>query len=190
MLSHRLDESLELTCLQRAQAEPLFALIQTHRAYLSHWLSWPQEIQSLEDTQSFIRYSLQQFVAGQTRLYALMFRGELVGICGCNAINKRLQRVRLGYWLAEPWQGQGIVTRACRWLIAMAFEQWQMAVVEIAVAQDNHRSRAVCERLGMQPTICIPQAEQLADRLVDHLIYTLSREQWLAGGEAGVDYPA
>ena len=62
---HRIDEELELVCLQRAQAETLFALIQTHRAYLSHWLSWPQEIQSLEDTQSFIRYSLQQFVAGE-----------------------------------------------------------------------------------------------------------------------------
>ena len=42
----------------------------------------------------------------------------------------------------------------------------------------------------MRLTTRIPQAEQLADRLVDHLIYTLSRDQWLAGGEAGVDYPA
>ena len=47
MPGHRIDEELELVCLQRAQAETLFALIQTHRAYLSRWLSWPQEIQSL-----------------------------------------------------------------------------------------------------------------------------------------------
>ena len=188
MPGHRIDEELELVCLHRAQAETLFALIQTHRAYLSRWLSWPQEIQSLDDTQSFIRYSLQQFVAGQTRLYALQFRGDLVGICGFNAINKSLHRVRIGYWLAEPWQGHGIVTRACRALIAKAFGEWQMAVVEIAVALDNHPSRAVCERLGLRPSLCIPQAEQLGELLVDHLVYAVTRDEWLATEASHEDY--
>lgn len=189
MPGHRIDEELELVWLQRAQAEPLFALIQAHRAYLSRWLSWPQEIQSLEDTRSFIRYSLQQFVAGQTRLYALQFRGEVVGVCGFNAINKSLRRVRIGYWLAEPWQGHGIVTRACRALIAKAFDEWQMAVVEIAVALDNHPSRAVCERLGLRPSLCIPQAEQLGDCLVDHLVYAVTRDEWLATEASREGYP-
>ena len=174
LFGHTLDAELELVFLQRSLAAPLFALTCQHRAYLSRWLPWPPAIASVEDTLVFIQRMVQQFAEGRAMQCALLYRGEVVGVCGFNIINRRLKRVQIGYWLAEPWQGLGIVTRACRWLMALAFESWAMERVEIAVAVENQPSRAVCERLGMRAGVIIPQAEQLAHGWVDHQPYFLT----------------
>ncbi len=180
LFGHTLDAELELVFLQRSLAEPLFALTCQHRAYLSHWLPWPPVIASVADTQAYIQRMVQQFAEGRAMQCALLYRGEVVGVCGFNIINRRLKRAQIGYWLAEPWQGLGIVTRACRWLMATAFDSWAMDRVEIAVAVENLPSRAVCERLGMRADTIIPQAEQLAHGLVDHQRYVLTAEEWFA----------
>jgi len=180
MFGHTLDSELELVFLQRSLAAPLFALTCQHRAYLSRWLPWPPAIASVADTQAYIQRMVQQFAEGRAMQCALLYRGEVVGVCGFNIINRRLKRVQIGYWLAEPWQGLGIVTRACRWLMALAFESWAMDRVDIAVAVENQPSRAVCERLGMRTGVIIPQAEQLAHGWVDHQHYFLTAEKWFA----------
>ena len=74
----------------------------------------------------------------------------MVGVIGYNQIDRALAKVSIGYWLAERWQGNGIITRACQALIHHAFEEMGMEKVEISAATDNEPSRAVCERLGMQ----------------------------------------
>lgn len=181
-LGYILDGELELVYLQRALADPLFALTCQHRAYLSRWLPWPSTITTVADTQAFIQRMVQQFAEGRAMQCALVYRGEVVGVCGFNTINRPLKRVQIGYWLAEPWQGLGIVTRACRWLMALAFESWAMDRVEIAVAIENRSSRAVCERLGMRAGVITPQAEQLAHGLVDHQQYLLTAKEWFAHG--------
>jgi ribosomal-protein-serine acetyltransferase len=178
MLDQRIDEEIELLFLQRSLSAPLFALTRQHQAYLSRWLPWPPGIAAEEDTQTFIRRAVQQFAERRAMQCAVQYHGELVGICGFNTINHPLKRVQIGYWLAEPWQGRGIITRACRWLIAEAFSTWQMQKVEIAVAVENRASRAVCERLGMCQEAIRPQAEQLAHGVVDHVIYGLTVEAW------------
>ena len=180
LFGHTLDAELELVFLQRSLAEPLFALTCQHRAYLSRWLPWPPAIASVADTQAFIQQMVQQFAEGRAMQFALLYRGEVVGVCGFNIINRRLKRAQIGYWLAEPWQGLGIVTRACRWLMTTAFDSWALERVDIAVAVENLPSRAVCERLGMRAGVIIPQAEQLAHGVVDHQLYCLTAEEWFA----------
>ncbi|WP_258224514.1 GNAT family N-acetyltransferase, partial [Aeromonas sp. HMWF017] len=94
-------------------------------------------------------------------------------------IDHDLGKVVIGYWLAERWQGNGIITRACQALIHHAFEEMGMEKVEISAATDNEPSRAVCERLGMQLEGVTRRAERLGNRIVDHAHYSLLRDEWL-----------
>ena len=175
------ESELALLHLHSAQAEPLFALIQQDRAYLAHWLLWPQGIGSVADLQHFIRTSLLQLAQRRALQCTLRYQGVLVGMCGFQSLNHSRKQAQLGYWLADAWQGRGIVTRACRLLLAHGFGVLGLEHIVIATAEDNYPSRAVCERLGFGLERRCPQAEQLADRLVDHLIYGLHRTQWQAG---------
>jgi len=103
----------------------------------------------------------------------------VVGVIGYNQIDQGLAKVSIGYWLAERWQGNGIITRACQALVHHAFEEMGMEKVEISAALENEPSRAVCERLGMQQEGITRRAERLADRVVDHVHYGLLRDDWL-----------
>ncbi|WP_432454898.1 GNAT family N-acetyltransferase [Agarivorans sp. QJM3NY_29] len=65
------------------------------------------------------------------------------------------------------------MTRVCKKLIDIAFDELQMHKVEISAATENLASRAVCERLGLKLEGVISNAENLNGRIVDHAIYAL-----------------
>jgi ribosomal-protein-serine acetyltransferase len=51
-----------------------------------------------------------------------------------------------------------------------------MQKVQMSVAVENTRSRAVCERLGMVLEGIITNEEKIGERILDHAIYGLYRE--------------
>ena len=79
----------------------------------------------------------------------------------------------LGYWLGEEFQGRGLVTAACRRLVAHSFDVLRLHRVEIRCAVENHRSRAIPERLGFRLEGRFREAEWLYDHWVDHAVYAL-----------------
>ena len=179
MFSWQLDDELALLFLQPDMSSELFGLCQRNRDYLTQWLPWPPLIQQPADSATFIRHAIEKFARGEGLTTAIEYQGEVVGVIGYNQIDQALAKVTIGYWLAERWQGNGIITRACQALIHHAFEEMGMEKVEISAAQENEPSRAVCERLGMQQEGITRRAERLADRVVDHVRYGLLRDDWL-----------
>ena len=174
----QVDHELQLESLHRSLAEPLFALIDQHRADLTCWLAWPPHTQVVEDVRAFIREQVQRMALRQSMQFALRYRGEVVGLCGFNLICRPLGRADIGYWLAPSHRGQGVITRACRFLLDYAFSALGLSLVQIAAATGNQASRAVCERLGMGLHAIQTQAEQLAHGWVDHAVYRMTAEQW------------
>ena len=174
------EADLALLHLHSAQAASLFTLLEQNRDYLAHWLCWPQSIHSVADFQHFIRSALLQLAQRRALQCVLCYRGTWVGMCGFQSLNHSQKQAQLGYWLAEPWQGRGIVTRACRLLLKHGFGALDLEKIVIATAAENYPSRAVCERLGFVLERRCLQAEPLHDRRVDHLIYALDRMTWQA----------
>jgi ribosomal-protein-serine acetyltransferase len=64
----------------------------------------------------------------------------VVGVIGYNQIDQDLGKVTIGYWLAERWQGHGIITRACQALIHHAFEEMGMEKVRSAPPSRTRRA--------------------------------------------------
>jgi ribosomal-protein-serine acetyltransferase len=55
----------------------------------------------------------------------------------------------IGCWLEPAAEGRGLITAACRMLLAYAFEERGLHRAEWRCRADNARSSAVAERLGM-----------------------------------------
>lgn len=59
---------------------------------------------------------------------------------------------RLGYWLGEPWHGQGLMTEAAGALLGHAFATRRFEAVASSVFIDNPASLRVQEKLGFTVT--------------------------------------
>lgn len=171
MFYRTVDPEIKLSLLHPHYADDLFKLIDIDREYLSQWLSWPAHTKTASDCESFAKQMLHSYADGKSMACCVHYQGTLVGTAGFNVIDHSLKRVEIGYWLASAYQGKGIVTRTCQKLIQIAFEELAIEKVQIAAAEDNLASRAVCERLGLSLEGIIKNSENLNGRIVNHAVY-------------------
>jgi ribosomal-protein-serine acetyltransferase len=61
MFRARVRENLYLQLLEERHATEVFSLADQDRAYLREWLPWVDATQTVDDTLSFIRSTLEQF---------------------------------------------------------------------------------------------------------------------------------
>ena len=83
----------------------------------------------------------------------------------------------VGYWLAQEYNGKGIMTQSVRDLIRLGFDDYSLGRVEIRCAVENRKSRAIPERLGFKQEGTIRRAENLYGKYVDHVVYGLLRQE-------------
>jgi ribosomal-protein-serine acetyltransferase len=180
-----LGDGTALRLYEERDTDELYAVVDANRVYLSRWLPWPPG-QTRADTLEFIRRSRRQLNDNQGFQVAIVECGAIVGGIGFHRIDWERRATTIGYWIAEGSQGRGTVTRAAACLIDHAFDVWELERIEIRAAPDNRRSRAIPERLGFHQERVIPNAERLADRIVDHVVYALHTDEYSAANPGAV----
>lgn len=178
----RVESYLELELLCDDHAQELFDLTDGNREHLRKWLPWLDSHKYLQNTVDFITYSRKQYEENNGLQLCIRYRGKLSGMIGFHRVDWLNHCTGIGYWLAENYQGKGIITRACLCLLDYAFGNLGLNRVEIRCATENTRSRAIPERLGFKEEGVIRQAEWLYDHYVDHVIYGMLREEWKVKG--------
>ncbi len=91
----------------------------------------------------------------------------------------------IGYWLGDVFQGRGIMTQACRAMVAYGFSERGLNRIEIHCAPANVKSRAIPERLGFRIEGTLRQAEKLVDGYVDNVVYGLLASEYAEGDADG-----
>ncbi len=176
-LTFPLGDGVRVRPVQPADAEPLYAVVVRHRSFLSEWLPWAPD-QTLEITQQFVAHSERQSASDLGFQGVILDGVQLVGAIGFHAIDWPNSATTIGYWLAEDAQGRGIMTRAVRALTDHAFGAWDLHRVEISAATDNHRSRAIPTRLGFVEEGVRREAERVAGRFLDLVVYGMLARDW------------
>ncbi|HJW09049.1 MAG TPA: GNAT family protein [Holophagaceae bacterium] len=176
--SLRAGRDLELRPLALADAPALFAQVDANRARLRQWLPWLDLNTRATHTRAFIADRKALDAKGLARTYTLRVRGELVGMIGFNWIDQQNRSAMVGYWIAEGFEGQGLVTRAVSRLVAHGFRELGLHRIEIRVAVRNRRSRAIPARLGFRHEGTLHDAEWLYDHYVDHAVYAVLESEW------------
>jgi len=167
-----------LQVLEERHAPEVFAVVDRERNYLREWLPWVDMSTEVEDTLNFIKTSLQQF-AGNDGFSAGIWSGdEFIGGIGTHRIDWLYRRVEIGYWIAQKYQGRGIVTDACRAVIDHAFDEWKLNRVEIHCATGNAKSCAIPKRLGFQLEGLLREAQLLNGEYLDINVYGMLARDW------------
>jgi ribosomal-protein-serine acetyltransferase len=147
----QVSDEIELRLLDERDAEELHALIESNRAQLAPCLPWAAG-QTLADTLDFIRGTRSQATENEGFQAEVVVGGSIAGVIGYVTVNWANRSTRIGYWLGERHQGKGTRTAAVRLLVDHALNTWRLDRVEIVVATENRRSRAIPERLGCGPS--------------------------------------
>jgi ribosomal-protein-serine acetyltransferase len=167
-----------LRLFEEADAEELFGLIDENREHLGPWLPWVEGTRDPAATLEFIRTTRRQAVANDGIQTAIVEGAAIVGVAGFHRVDWVNRVTSIGYWLSADRQGRGTMTEAVRTLVDVAFGPWELNRVEIQAAVDNHRSRAIPERLGFRDEGVRRQAERHGDRYLDLVLYAMLAADW------------
>jgi ribosomal-protein-serine acetyltransferase len=178
MFSFRLGDCHYLRLLRTADANELFMLTEANRKYLRTWLPWLDTTTSPVNTQDFIQSTLQQFANNQGFVAAICYETSIVGVIGYNQIDWQNRIGYIGYWLAQDYQGKGLMTTSCKSLVDYGFGVLDLNRLVINCATENTRSRLIPERLGFVHEGTTHDAEWLYDHFVDHEVYVQFQRDW------------
>ena len=87
---------------------------------------------------------------------------------------------RLGYWLAEPWHGNGFMTEATHAVLAYAFATRGLTSVRSSAFIDNRASQRIQEKLGFLVTGHAQEWSISRNAMVDTLTRRLTAEAFAA----------
>jgi [ribosomal protein S5]-alanine N-acetyltransferase len=131
--------------------QALFVHLQQREIYdRTLLIPWPY---TLEHADQFISATAAEAAKrGHPLLWAIRSScGTLIGEVGLNEQGPGREHVAgLGYWLAKPFWGQGIVTSAVKAVVEHAFNHLLLERIVATVFSGNHASGRVLEKAGFQ----------------------------------------
>ena len=90
-------------------------------------------------------------------VYAIVYKetNEVIGSIGLHAGSKKRRglgadenQAEIGYWLAKPYWGRGLIPEAAKELVEFGFLELGLNRIWIAYFDGNHKSKRVAEKLG------------------------------------------
>ena len=138
---------------------------------------------NLDETCMFVRdYATLRYREGMPEPYAITLKPDPtpIGACGCFWASRPNHSMELGYWVAEPYWGRGIVVEACRELLAHVFRELAPERLQARVIVGNSASSRVLEKLGFRYEGTLRSGLFRREKFEDVMIYSLLLSEWNA----------
>lgn len=173
-----IGDSIALTPIHFSHAKALFALIEKSRHTLRQWLPWVDFVQEIGDLLQLISYYRHKFSSNGALTCCIMVKNDIAGIIGLNSVNWEQRSATVGYWLGEPYRGQGLMVRSCKRLVDHSFSQMQLHKIHILCAVENRASQRIPIALHFRHEGTLRDGEWLNDHYVDLHTYGILRHHW------------
>jgi [ribosomal protein S5]-alanine N-acetyltransferase len=126
-----------------------------------------------EDGEAFINFATKNTEA---MLFAIVLDGFAAGGIGIHPqddIHKK--NAELGYWLAEPYWGNGIVSEAIKQIVAMGFERYDITRIFATVFKNNVASQKVLEKAGFKIEAAFEKTIFKNGVFLDEIVYAIRK---------------
>jgi RimJ/RimL family protein N-acetyltransferase len=123
----------------------------------------------------------RNFIAFATKddpihIFAIEVNGEAVGGIGIHPKGDiEIKNAELGYWLAEPFWGHGIATRAVQQIVDWAFQTYDITRIYARPFGTNFASQRVLEKAGFQFEAKFEKTLFKNGEFLDELFYAIRR---------------
>lgn len=143
-------ERLVLTSVEQGDAVRIAVLCNNWR--VSRWLARVPFPYELEDARAFCGLVAQTTRTGSDMVWAIRLQGEkpLLGVISVTGMHG--ETPELGFWLGEPFWGQGIMSEAAAAAVAAFFSRCAHPDLYCGAFAGNEASLRIQNRLGFQKT--------------------------------------
>lgn len=172
----KIDSITAIELIDENHAPSIFELVDNNRAYLREWLAFVDKMQTLEFAENFVKGTIQRNKEGIEYAFVVVQNHQVIGRIGVYKIDVQNKIGEIGYWIAENFQGKGIVTRACQVVINFCFKELQLNRIEIKCGTQNYKSQSIPEKLKFTKEGVMRQAELLHDKFIDLNLYSLTKD--------------
>lgn len=174
--------TIDVRLLKESDARHFFNRVEENRDQLRKWLPWLDLVQNYEDGVAFLKNAQQGF-QNQTEINLGIWQHqpesateELLGVVNIHNWNRFSRSANIGYWLAEQYQGHGIMLHSCQTLCRYCFDELEINRLELRCAVDNQTSQALAKKLGFSLEGTARQSEYLYDHFNDQQVYALLKD--------------
>ena len=108
----------------------------------------------------------------ETVYFAIREGDSLIGGIGFDNLVKG-HRAEIGYWLARPYWGRGIMTDVVQTVCAYAINKWQLVRITAHVFLFNRASARVLEKSGFEVEGILRKHHQKGGEFLDSSLYAL-----------------
>jgi ribosomal-protein-serine acetyltransferase len=171
-------ENLSLRPRTIKDAPQVFEVIDKGRKYLREWLLWVDSTVSVEDIELIIKQEIENEQKDENFSWGIFWDNDFIGRVAINSINKFSDSAQIGYWLAEEWQGKGIMTDCVRAVTDYCFNELNLNSVVISCADGNKKSRAIPERLKFGQWGVLQECMKYYGVYYDEVIYGVVKKNW------------
>lgn len=128
------------------------------------------------DAEVFIAQCMAQDDADGNVLRAIVIDGEAAGSIGIfRQTDVYRKSAEIGYWLGEPFWGNGVMSRAVSLLCAEVFEKTDIVRIYAEPFAENSASCCVLEKAGFQREGTLRQSVYKQGKFMDSHVYALLR---------------
>jgi RimJ/RimL family protein N-acetyltransferase len=109
-----------------------------------------------------------------THIFAICINNQAIGGIGVHPQQDIHEKcAELGYWLAEPFWGQGIMSQAVKQMIEYAFKNFDIVRLFARPFSSNKGSQKVLEKCGFSHEATLKKSIYKNDIYLDELIYSI-----------------
>ena len=170
--------------IRELQEEDLADLVgQVDNLNVSRYLALVVNPYTDEDGKWFINHCKEERAKDPRENYEMVieFEGKLVGIVSLTKIDHFNGTGSIGYWLAEEFWRQGIMSEAANEMLRFGFEDLGLRRINCTAFVENEGSNAVIKKLGFEFEGVRKQdsKSKATEKVHDSNIYGLLKGDWV-----------
>jgi ribosomal-protein-alanine N-acetyltransferase len=171
---------LRLRPFQESDVDDLWPLVSDPE--LPRMMSWAAHTDRSQ-TLAFLQWTRDAFAKGTEVAWAIEVAGRAMGCISLDDLLYtqrawRVDRAELGYWIAPPLQGQGMMTEAAQAVVRCGFETLGLHKINVRCLTENAGSRRVIEKLGFRLIGELEDDVWRDGRWWSVLAYELTQSDW------------
>lgn len=178
MFSLTVSDRLLLRAYEESDVPIFYQTISNERAYLRPWISWIDRVQTKIDAFDLIQQGHQQIREQQALPLGIFDNGQLIGGIGMHGWNHELNKAKIGYWLREAEQGNGVMTESSTTFIDYLFNTVQLHKIELEYFPENLKSGKLAKRLGFSIEGIIRHASKYHGAYHDLVVCGIMKTEW------------
>ena len=123
--------------------------------------------------EAFIAFAMQ---GSPTHIFAIEVDGNAAGGIGIHPSSDiESKNAEMGYWLAEPYWGQGIITKAVKQMVEYGFENFDINRIFARPFGTNIASQKVLEKAGFVLEASFEKTYFKNGEYLDELVYAVRK---------------